>query len=183
MLAFRRIVLFVLVESLALCAFAADVEHTKVENLLMATYLYKFTDYVEWPAAVPTIPTSINIGIIDADEVAAALSTLVAAHPDQTRKMSVKILKPNESLANIQILFIGHSNSTQIRDLLAVTRDSPVLTVTAFDDALAFGSMINFIVIDGHIKFEISVSQATHCGIKISSRLLGIAQKIDTGGK
>jgi hypothetical protein len=184
MIAFRRKALFILFGSLALCAFATDVEHSKVESLVQATYLYKFIDYVEWPASeVPKPMTHITIGVIDADEVAAALNTLIAAHPNEVRKMTVKILKTNETLADIQILFIGHGNNAQIRDLLAGTRDLPMLTITAFDGALEFGSIINFIIIDGHIKFEISVNQATRNGLKISSRLLALAQKIDTGVK
>jgi hypothetical protein len=188
MVAFRRsvFILFILLESLTQCAFAADADPSKVESLLHATYLYKFIDYVEWPAAKVAVTqpaTQITIGVIDADAVAAALTTLITEHPNAARRMSVKILKANEPLADIQVLFVGHGSSSQIRDLLAGARDLPVLTVTAADGALDAGSIINFVVVDGHIKFEISVTQATRSGLKISSRLLAIAQKLDTGGK
>jgi hypothetical protein len=134
-------------------------------------------------AGTATQPTHITIGVMDADSVATALNTLIAEHPNAARKMSVKILKPSDTLADIQILYVGHDSNSQIKELLAGVRNLPVLTVTASDGALELGSIINFVVIDGHIKFEISVIQATRSGLKISSRLLGIAQKIDTGGK
>jgi len=169
MKALRHIALLICIESVVMCARAADVEHAKVENLLMATYLYKFPDYVEWPAAV--------------NEIAAALITLVAAHNDSARKITVKKIRPGDPLSDCQILFIQSDNSSQLKELLSSAKDLPVLTVTASDGALNYGSIVNFIVVDEHIKFEISVYQASRSGLKISSRLLRVAQKIDTGRK
>jgi hypothetical protein len=43
------------------------------------------------------------------------------------------------------------------------------------------GGIINFVTVDNRIRFEISVGNADRQGLKVSSRLLAVAQRVDTG--
>ncbi|HSY28334.1 MAG TPA: YfiR family protein, partial [Burkholderiaceae bacterium] len=63
----------------------------------------------------------------------------------------------------------------------SATQSLPILVVTESAGALESGSIINFVPVDDRIRFEISVTQAERSGLKISSRLLGVAQKIESG--
>jgi hypothetical protein len=41
--------------------------------------------------------------------------------------------------------------------------------------------MINFVLNDGRVRFEIALDSAEKSGLKLSSRLLAVAQEVRTG--
>jgi len=50
--------------------------------------------------------------------------------------------------------------------------------VSESDGALARGSVINFILTGGRVRFEIALESAEKSGLKLSSRLLAVAQQV-----
>jgi len=55
------------------------------------------------------------------------------------------------------------------------------LTVTESDGALAQGSIINFVVAERRVRFEIALDSAEKSRLRLSSRLLAVAQQVRTG--
>jgi hypothetical protein len=55
------------------------------------------------------------------------------------------------------------------------------LIVTESEGALRQGSVINFIVVDEHVRFEISLESARGRNIRLSSRLLSVAYHVQPG--
>jgi hypothetical protein len=53
-----------------------------------------------------------------------------------------------------------------------------VLTVTESDPTSTPSSVINFIVIDDKVRFDITLEPADQGNLKISSRLLAVARKV-----
>ena len=56
-----------------------------------------------------------------------------------------------------------------------------MLTVTETDGALTHGSMINFVLVERRVRFEIALDSAEKSGLKLSSRLLAVAQQVQKG--
>jgi len=54
----------------------------------------------------------------------------------------------------------------------------PLLIVTEFQGALNQGSAINFLVAGGRLRFEVALDNAEKRGLKLSSRLLTVAQRV-----
>lgn len=169
---------------IAMFALAAG-NDKNIEYQTKANYLYKFCSYVEWPPqtfAQSNVP--ITIGVLGADELAQALSDVRDPRSASGRGVVVKLLQPDdalgESLRGVQILFIGRRESTKIKKLLEHSQAPSVLIVTESVGALDVGSMINFIAVDEHVRFEVSVLHAERSGLKISARLLAVAQKVET---
>jgi len=52
--------------------------------------------------------------------------------------------------------------------------------VTEVDGALSQGSVINFTLVDRRVRFEISLEAAEKHNLKLSSRLLAVAQQVFT---
>jgi hypothetical protein len=180
--ALRRVALFVVFLGISTCASASDADSDDVEYQLKATFLYKFASYVEWPAsAFAQTNTSFTIGVVGADKVVAALNSLTGTHLVNSRALQVKVFKPGEPVTGVQILFVGKQENGHLKHLLDPIQSQPILTVTESVGALGSGSVINFVQVDDRIRFEVSVTQAEREGLKISSRLLGVAQKIESG--
>lgn len=177
----RRVVLLIAVQCLAACAWAAGSGAGDIEYQIKAAYLYKFAAYVEWPsAAFAEANTPVIIAVVGADDVAAALNNIKAGQMVNNRAVQVKLLKPGDPLTGVQILFIGRQESGHLRRWLDSVQAQPVLTVTEWAGALGVGSVINFVPVDDRIRFEVSAVSAERSGLKISARLLSVAQKVET---
>jgi hypothetical protein len=178
----RRKLLLAVFLGPSICAWGADTNQDDLEYQLKATFLYKFASYVEWPAtAFAQTNTFFTIGVVGADKVVVALNSLTGAHPVNNRPLQVKVFKQGEPITDVQILFIGKQENGHLKHLLSAMQSQPILVVTESAGALEAGSIINFVPVDDRIRFEISVTQAERSGLKISSRLLGVAQKIESG--
>lgn len=152
------------------------------EHRIKAAYLYQFARYVEWPEgsfAEPDAP--LTIAVVGADEIAAELSQMVAGRTVDGRTISVKRLKAGDALADIHVLFIARGASAPLLQVAQSARSRSILTVTESVEAFARGSIINFTATDRRVRFEISLAAAEKSGLKLSSRLLAVAQQVHTG--
>ncbi len=147
---------------------------------IKAAYLYKFATYVEWPASsFERNDTPLVIGIIGADEIADNLNHIKGNVTALGRNIEVRLLKQGEPLIGVHILFIGYNDLERIRRILEFTHSLPILTVTDTPSALSAGGAINFLNVADHIRFEVSLLQAERRQLKISARLLAVAQKVE----
>lgn len=175
-----RLTLLSVLYCISLLSWAESTNERELENHIKAVFLYKFTDYVEWPSSVfPAADAPFTIGVVGADEVAAELLTLSKGNWVNNRTILIRRLDATDSWEDLQILFIGKNERGRLRELLSQVQSKPVLTVTESQGALDAGSIINFIPVQDYIRFEISVASADSQGIKISARLLDVAQNIE----
>ena len=174
-------VVLVLLQWFSACAWAAAGGASDIEYQIKAAYLYKFAAYVEWPpAAFADSNTPVVIGVIGADELAAELKNIKAPLTVNNREIQIRPLKPGDSMTGLQILFIGRQESSRLKQLLDSLQSQPVLTVTEWGGAIGAGSVINFVPVDDRIRFEVSTASAERSGLKISARLLSVAQRVET---
>ncbi len=150
-----------------------------LELRVKAAFLYKFAGYVEWPTKSFAGPeTPVTIGVIGSESLATELAQAVTGRTVNDRQVTVKRLKAGESLAGIHILFVGRAENARLDQLAQSARPRSILTVTESDGALARGSVINFVLTDGRVRFEIALDSAEKSGLKLSSRLLAVAQQV-----
>jgi uncharacterized protein DUF4154 len=150
-----------------------------LELRVKAAFLYKFAGYVEWPTKAFARPeTPVTIGVIGAESLATELAQAVTGRTVNDRQVTVKRLKAGESLAGIHILFVGRAESARLDQLAQSAQPRSILTVTESDGALERGSVINFVLSGGRVRFEIALDSAEKSGLKLSSRLLAVAQQV-----
>lgn len=160
-------------------AAAQTVQQGVLEWQVKAAYLYKFGSYIEWPpAAFASQDSALKIGISGADTLADELLEIIAGRTINGRPVTVRKLRRDDPVTGFNILFIGKSNPSRLADMLAAVKGQPVLTVTESEDGLAVGSMINFVMIDGKLRFEVAPKAALLGNLAISARLLTVAYKV-----
>jgi hypothetical protein len=165
----------------ALLAQPADCA-AQAEQHVKAAFLYKFAGYVEWPeASFPKPDSPIVIAVLGEEPVAAELEQAAAGRTVNDRRIAVRRVKAGESLAGAHILFVGKSESARLGQVLQSALPQSILTVTESDGALSQGSVINFLVADRRVRFEISLPSAERGRLKLSSRLLAVAAQVRTG--
>lgn len=153
-----------------------------VERQVKAAYLYKFGSYVEWPERTFDSPLSpITIGVVAADALADELAQVVAGRSINGHPVSVRKLRREESVKGLNVLFIGHLSNAHLADILAAAKGQPILVITESEAALTLGSIINFVIVDGKVRFEVAPKTAGLLNLSISARLLAAAYKVAAG--
>jgi diadenosine tetraphosphate (Ap4A) HIT family hydrolase len=78
----------------------------------------------------------------------------------------------------VHVLFVGREESAQLNQLASKAQQRSILIVSESERALAQGSAINFVIDEGRVRFEVSLVSARKSNVKLSSRLLAVAQQV-----
>lgn len=149
------------------------------ESQVKAAYLYKFCSYIEWPEhTFANAETPLSIAVRGADSLANELIKIVASHTINGRPVIVRKLGPDDSLAGINVLFVGNEYRERYNEIFGSLKGQPILIVTESGEALTHGSMINFLLVDGRVRFEAAPRAARQNNLTISARLLAAAYRI-----
>jgi len=164
---------------LAGTATPADNEPASLEHRVKAAFLYKIAGYVEWPnASFPQPDTPLTIGVVGAEAFASELSQILTGRTAHDRPVRVRRLRASESLEGLHVLFVGREERAQLNQLAPKAQQRSILTVSESEGALANGSVINFVIDEGRVRFEVSLVSARKSNVKLSSRLLAVAQQV-----
>lgn len=148
-----------------------------IETRVKAAFLYKFATYVGWPEGVFAAPDSpLVFGVLGDRYIAEELDRAVDGRQIESHPLDVKLLNEGDDLTGVNVLFVaaGAGLATALR----ATSARPVLIVTESERALSQGSIINFIIAEGRVRFEISAASAEQRDLKLSSRLLAVAHNL-----
>jgi hypothetical protein len=158
--------------------------HAQLERNVKAAFLYKFLGYVDYPdSAVAGAGEPLVIGVLGADDVAEELLRISAGRNMNGRAVVVRKLRAGEAPGKLHMLFIGDDDAADIDKALAAVRQAPVLTVTETARKLREDSVINFRVVDERVRFDVSLDAAEKNSLKLSSRLLAVAYKVQRSGR
>lgn len=158
---------------------AADASAQDIEQRVKAAFLFKFGGYVEWPERVfPRSDSPLVIGVAGTDVLAEELSRITSGRTMNGRPVVVRRVRSGEQAAGVHVLFVSRSEAGRFGELLSVTQGQPVLTVTETEKGLAQGSVINFVIADNRVRFEVSLEAANRNGLRIGAPLLAVAQRV-----
>jgi hypothetical protein len=188
----RRVAGWALVCAAALGALAAvappaqaqnPVASTALERRVKAAFLYKFLGYAEFPpGAFFDGASPVLIGVAGNEDLAAELARVVAGRTINSHPVIVRALRDTDVHVPLHLLFIGGTDPARVGRLVRQATSS-MLVVTECENGLQQGSVINFRIIDERVRFDVSLDAAERNGIKLSSRLLTVANRVQKGGQ
>lgn len=148
------------------------------EYLIKAGFIYNFAKLMQWPApAFPQPNAPIVIGIVGTpDPFQGTLDEALRDKQVNGREFVVKHLKWGDDLKGCNILFVSSSEKAHMDELFQLIRGLPILTIGDTPGFAERGGIINFVLEDDRVRFEIDVQAAKQAGISISSRLLALAK-------
>jgi hypothetical protein len=161
---------------------AVGAQSPSLEDKLKATYLYKFIPYIEWPAgAFPSSSSAITLCVVGNDPFGEILDDAIKSSPPvDKRTVTVRRLVASDRTptAGCHILFLAASTTSSAADIIDAVRGTPVLTVTDRAASSTAGSVINFVLKDNRVRFEVDDAAASENGLVLSSKLLSIASQV-----
>jgi hypothetical protein len=155
-----------------------------LERRVKAAFLYKFLGYADFPASsFADAASPVTIGVVGSDGMAAELARVVAGRQVRGRQIVVRTLREGDP-AQVHLLFVAGTDSARTaRVLRAALSAGPaaLLPVTECDSGLQYGSVINFRIIEERVRFDVSLDSAERNNVKLSSRLLTVANRVVKG--
>lgn len=149
------------------------------EDAVKAAYLYRFTQYIEWPEAAPS-DVPFTIAVLDAPGVAAELRRILPNHRIKNSAAQVREIARVQDMGSAQMLYIGSAQIDRVRNVVAALQARPVLVVTDAERGLAAGSVLNFVMLEHRVRFEVSLVAAGRSRLRISAELLGVATRVES---
>lgn len=152
-----------------------------LEYSIKAAFLFKFGSFVEWPAqAFPNPQSPIIIGVYGEDPFGSRLDRIVQGKTISNRPVVLKRYQRIEQAREAHILFISETENSEMENILETLKGSYVLTVSERNSSMQNSGMINFIIVDNNVRFEINLASAEREGLKVSSKLLNLAKTVKT---
>jgi len=156
---------------------AGGQEYSVDEYKLKAAMLYHLTQFVEWPdSSYPGRNAPILLCIVGQDPFANSLTATIPRESDNGRPVLIRHLQSDTEFRGCHILYISSSERKTATHIFSALNGSSILTVGEMAQFAARGGIIQFSLQDQHVRFDINLDAASRAGLKISSKLLALAQ-------
>jgi YfiR/HmsC-like len=151
-------------------------------HAVKGAFIYRMTGYVEWPASALQ-HERFTFAVVGANEIADELERLLTNRTIKNLPVSIRRGSAIAGQSDAQVLVVGANYTGNLSRDLAQMGVRPVLTITDLPEGLEQGSIVNFIGIDRHVRFEISLPAAQRAGLGIGSELLSVAARVRRSAK
>ncbi len=141
-----------------------------------AVFLLNFTKFIAWPPTSASTNAPFNICIVGEDPLGSALDQVVAGEQVNGRRIAIQ--RSHRVPEACDVLFVGRTE----RDPGSILSEvgPGVLTVGETEGFLHKGGIINFVVENRHVRFDINLRNAAKASLQISSKLLSVARRVQT---
>jgi hypothetical protein len=145
------------------------------EYQIKAAFLFNFAKFVEWPPqAFADTNSPIIIGVLGKNSFGTDLEKTIRDKRVNNRLFQFKNFTSIAEATNCHILFIS-SSEKDVTKIIEGLHNASILTVSDTDGFIKAGGMINFLLQDAKIRFEISDAAAKKAGLQVSSKLLSLS--------
>jgi len=154
------------------------------EYLIKAGFIYNFANLVQWPSTSFAQPDSpIVIVILGEDHFGTTLDHALEGKKVNARSFVIKRARSVSELQRAlgpqkecQILYVSSSEMPHLGEAIQLLKGVPVLTIGETPGFAKNGGIINLILEDNKVRFEVNVQAAKEADLNISSRLLALAR-------
>jgi uncharacterized protein DUF4154 len=152
---------------------------TAGEYQLKAAFLYNFAKFIEWPPGdFADASTPLRICVLGQDPFGQELRNIANDKIVNGRKLQVNQVGDLQTARACHILFIASSQKAGLKQALESLRGTGALTVGDTKGFVEQGGMINFVLENERVRFEVNHKAAEQAGLKISSKLLNVAKSV-----
>ncbi|MCR8924206.1 YfiR family protein [Dasania sp. GY-MA-18] len=155
-------------------------QEVATEARVKAAFLYKFCNYIRWPVTVfPDAQSPLKIAVINDDVMAHELQHVVYDRIVAGRNVEVYSFSSVSELEGMHVIYVAGEKFMQVHQVLTLLLEKPVLTVTEITNGKRVG-MINFVIENDRVRFDIEKHYAEKSGLKLGAQLLSVARKVST---
>ena len=151
------------------------------EYMIKAAFLYNFAKFIEWPPKTfEDSKSPVRLCVLGKNPFGIALES-IEGKTIHGRKLIIEQLNSTKEIKICHMLFISESEKKQLDYILNNIKDLNVLTIGDTENFARLGVIINLTMAKKKIRFKINLDAANRAGLKISSKLLKLANIIQEG--
>jgi hypothetical protein len=159
---------------LAACAAApVHAQDVSLEYRLKAAYLLNFTKFIAWPGEADSGP--FTMCIVGRNPFGAVLQETLEDETGPARGLMIRVIVTPEPGCHVLFVPEGAAATPYLR----AARNVPTLTVGETPGFTAQGGIVNFVLTEGTVRFEINPREAERAMLRISSHLMRLARVPD----
>jgi hypothetical protein len=153
------------------------------EYQIKAVFLFNFVQFVQWPPTAFSSPDQpFCIGVLGENPFGSFLEETIRNEKVGEHPLIVRYFKSVEEVKDCQMLFVNPSENGRSESILKVLKGRNILTVgdkEGFEDT---GGIVRFATEKNKIHLRISLKAAKAAKLRISSKLLRLAEIVDGKG-
>jgi len=152
---------------------------TPAEYEVKAAFLFNFVKFIDWPSACHLNATSpILVGVVGKDPFGDALESVIGQKKVKGRNLTIRRYQDIADIDSCHVLFIAESESSRLDRVFDHLNGRSVLTVSDMDAFTQRGGIIQLYVKANKVRFEINLDSAENINLKISAKLLNLAETV-----
>ena len=140
------------------------------ESKFKALFIYKFAEYIEWPAS----PAKIVVGVVGTSDVYDQLSSFAASKDN----LEVRVISGSGEAKTCNIIFLPDSQNPKIGSYVSAIGGKSILLVSETSNLVPQGADIGFYLEDGKLRFLINKNSIESKKMVPSSKLLALGKTI-----
>jgi hypothetical protein len=161
-------------KSVLLALFTLSLVVCNAQNYKLHTvFIYSFTRYVIWPETYNQ--GEFEILVMGDSPIVDALQEMAQAKKVGDRTIKITRINSPAEIRKCNILFVPASKSSQLSDVVTKVNGQSILVITEEPGLGAKGSVINFIMKEGKLAFELNQSAVARQNLKIANELSRLA--------
>jgi len=143
---------------------------------LRAAFIYRFTQFVNWPDSLRSDRSPVVVGLLGADDLRPALEQILDGKQLDGRRYQVRVFDRPEEVRGCMVVFVDLPAARQAGALESVSADG-VLTIGNGEEFVHAGGVIALIEENRRIRFDINLTAAQKARLRVQSALLDLARR------
>jgi hypothetical protein len=154
------------------------------EYQVKAAVIYNFTKFIEWPpsASGAAAGSRFEMCLLGDKEVFELLRHTLRGKEVRGSTVEIREIADPSEAAGCQLVFITQARDRSLFEALAAAPGG-VLTIAEAPDLDKSGAIINLVLEQARVGFEIDIERANRANLKISSNLLRLARFVSPKGE
>ncbi len=147
-----------------------QLDEKDTQAMFKASYLFQFSVQSDWPEDDKT--GAFKMGVYGNHSLYEELVAKYATKPIGGQVLEVLEILDLEDLEKLHVIYVSKEKSEDLELVREKTSTYSSLIVSHVEKGLERGAIINFVIVESGIRYELSLDNANSKGITIGSKLL-----------
>jgi hypothetical protein len=147
------------------------------QDMFKSLFVYNFTKSIDWPADYQQ--GDFIVAVVGKDGITEELQKLAATKKINTQNLQVVQLNNISDVPKAHIIYVSPAKNGSLASIVDYYKSKPTLVVSQKEKGCSEGAGINFILVDGKLKFEICPKNITSHHLALSPKLTALGVLIE----
>jgi len=151
------------------------------EYTIKAAFLYNFSKFIDWPEGTFIDASGFRICIAGKNPFSDKILSSISENKTKSLQVNIKRIGNDGIVKGCQIVFISEPSSILGKHIIKSNHQLNLLTVSDEPGFTAGGGVIELFSVNRKVRFKVNLKAAKIANLRISSRLLSLAVKVESG--